>query len=195
MCSKEYVAILLIVKSCIHLLSWNKYISIYFLAHNEDIKLIEYDLTINISFNNFQVLNHADLEANLCFRKGFCGQIRNCKCGHIMSMFNINNEYISNKPKKLTWNTNFVQKHKNLKLYTILNQILNKNPKFGGWKNRLITWQKEWEKSRLRDSYETTESTRMSARRRHRKRDNGDDKKMMVDRGVRYGRRRISGVG
>jgi len=57
MCSKEYVAILLTGKSRIHLLRWNKYTSINFLAHNEDIKLPEHGPGTNISFNNFQVLN------------------------------------------------------------------------------------------------------------------------------------------
>jgi len=90
------VVITLIEKIRIHLLSWNKYTSINFLTH-EDIKLIEYGLRTNISFNNFQVLNHAGLEANLCFTKGFYGQIKDCKCHHIMSIFNINNEQISNK--------------------------------------------------------------------------------------------------
>ena len=69
----------------------NKYISINFSTHNEYIKLIEYCPRTNISFNNFQVFNHAGLEANLCSTKGFCGQIRDRKCHHIMSIFNINN--------------------------------------------------------------------------------------------------------
>jgi len=93
MSSKEYVAIHLTMKIPIHLLSWNKYTSINFLVHNEDIKLIEYGLRTNISFNNFQILNHNGLEANLCSTKGFCGQI--------MSILNINNEQISNKPNNL----------------------------------------------------------------------------------------------
>jgi len=53
---------------------------------HEDIKLIDYGSRTKISFNNFQVLNHAGLEANLCSTKG-----------HIMSIFNINNKQISNK--------------------------------------------------------------------------------------------------
>jgi len=57
MCSKEYVARVLRGKGRIHLLSWNKYTSINFLAHNEDIKLLEYGPGTNISFNNFQILN------------------------------------------------------------------------------------------------------------------------------------------
>jgi len=64
---------------------------------HEDIKLIEYDPKTNISFNNFQVLNHASLKTNLYSTKGFYGQIRDRKCHHIMSIFNINNEQISNK--------------------------------------------------------------------------------------------------
>ena len=102
----------LIGKSCIHLLSWDKYTSINFLTH-EDIKLIEYGLRTNISLNNFQVSNHASLETNLCSSKDFYGQIRDCKCHHIMSIFNINNEQISNKHNNQPQNTNFdKKKHK-----------------------------------------------------------------------------------
>jgi len=82
-------------KSHIHFVSWNKYTSINFLTHED--KLIEYSPRTNISFNNFQVLNHAGLEANLCSTKSFYGQIRDRKCHHIMSILNINNEQISNK--------------------------------------------------------------------------------------------------
>jgi len=72
------------------------YTSINFLTH-EDIKLIDYGPRTNISFNNFQVLNHVGLKDNLCSTKGFYGQIRDHKYHHIMSIFNINNEQISNK--------------------------------------------------------------------------------------------------
>jgi len=61
-------------KSHIHFLSWNKYTFINFLTH-EDIKLINYDPRTNISFNNFQVMDHVGLKDNLCSTKGFYGQI------------------------------------------------------------------------------------------------------------------------
>ena len=64
--------------------------------------------------------------------KAFYCQIRNSKCHHIMSIFNINNESISNKPNNLPPNINFVQNVKTLNYTQNLNQIGNRNPKFGG---------------------------------------------------------------